>query len=237
MVHKETTRAGELVGLLGNHPNNELLAGEVGAWELELSRSSPSSTSRTAVAASLRPPANASSGSSECLVRLRGVRRSQWPSVSSLSSLRHTGNAVGAPMFPLTQSSKRRRWPRRTDRRAVAAVPSVIGVNPSRADAAISTGRTSRRRDALRRQRVPVEVTEARGTDHHRVAVRPGPPHREVVLEVLGGQVGSSDLRDVLIRQPTARMRVHGDQLVLAQDQRVQAGVGITAHAAQIPPA
>src|SRR6476620_2517775 len=35
MVHKETTRAGELVGLLGNHPNNELLAGEVGAWELE----------------------------------------------------------------------------------------------------------------------------------------------------------------------------------------------------------
>ena len=58
------------------------------------------------------------------------------------------------------------------------------------------------------------------------VPVGPCPPHAEVILEVLGGQVGGSDLLDVLVRQPTAGVCMHGDQLVLAEDQRVQAGVG-----------
>src|SRR5690606_28205532 len=34
VVHQETTRAGELVGLLGDHPNRQFLAGEVGAGQL-----------------------------------------------------------------------------------------------------------------------------------------------------------------------------------------------------------
>ena len=75
-------------------------------------------------------------------------------------------------------------------------------------------------------ERLPVEVAEARRRDHDPVVVGPCPPHAEVVLEVLCGQVRRGDLRDVLVGQPAAGVCVHGDQLVLAEDQRVEAGVG-----------
>ncbi len=49
----------------------------------------------------------------------------------------------------------------------------------------------------------------------------------EVVLEVFGGQIGGGDLLDVLVEQTAAGVRVHDDQLVLAEDERVEAGVGV----------
>ena len=52
-------------------------------------------------------------------------------------------------------------------------------------------------------------------------------PQREVVLEVLRGQIRGADLLDVLVEQSAAGMRVDDDQLVLAEEERVEAGIGI----------
>jgi hypothetical protein len=35
LMHQEAARAGELVGLLGNHPDRQLLTGEIGAGKFE----------------------------------------------------------------------------------------------------------------------------------------------------------------------------------------------------------
>jgi len=73
---------------------------------------------------------------------------------------------------------------------------------------------------------VPREVTEAGGSDDQGAVLGAGRPQREVVLEVLGGQIRGSDLLDVLVDQLALGMRVHDDQLVLAEKQCVQAGIG-----------